>query len=291
MSRQQVNPQSRYQLALSFLLSISINVWAELPILRVASTGNVFPPIPPYSWYDSCKAHPDGAAVHLLQMMANDLGYELQWVRPQIPDDTEDYQDWPTLIYDYLVAGKADISMASEFDPALFASTDKAIMKLRQSIITRKGKPAPEDLSDLQALQGVMSPFFARRLLEMTPQYQLNIRTSTNTLEALQQVIEGKADYSVLNYYLAKSLTYNLEGKRKHNSSDLHYTHLKSLDQPVFLIMPQSHPNKGLLKQFDRQLNEYTRKSMNLNMEQIFVKRWFRRQHCVIPKASATISS
>ncbi len=260
------------------VVSYSFTVIAsELPVIRISSTGNNLVPYPPYRWYDNCEKTVSGSIAHILGQTMKQLGYQLEWVVPDLKPGDKNYGHWREAFYEQLATNETDIGLFSKLDhPREYVSTQYPVLWVRQSILTAADGPTPKSLDDLRdGPKGILSPMFGRTLAPVLEQYSLDYSFTDSPEDALRALKNGEADYTVFNHYAGKVLVHKLG-----LGSDIVFTDIKLFEQPLYLMMNKQHPQTDLLKQIDALNADPTYQDLKNRIHQIFIRKWFQTTDC-----------
>lgn len=265
-------------LSLVFATFCCTAIAAKLPVIRISSSGNNLVSYPPYRWYDSCENTVTGSIAHILTHTMKQLGYQLEWVVPDLRPGDKNYGHWREAFYEQLATNETDIGLFSKLDhPQQFVSTQHPVIWVRQSILTATDGPTPKSLEDLQdGPKGILSPIFSRTLTPVLEQYKLDYTFTDSPEHALLTLKSGEADYTVFNHYAGKVLVHKLG-----LSADIVFTDIKLFEQPLFLIMNKQHPKVELLERIDELNADPKYLDLKTRVHQIFIRKWFQTTDCV----------
>lgn len=203
----------RYQTLLALIL-LAVSIYVESKEIKFSGMAKIN--MPPYLWYDNCTESLTGRVPYMVDTLLKSLPFESRLLDPINPSKA-----LVRNAVEKLQRGEIDMAILipSQKTPGIWYSSTAMLSGTTVLVYRRNMTLNPSNIVDFKGLRGLMVTGFID--INLSPLYRrltsqgLNITPSAEFEESLNVVVDGLADYVVMDRSVASMYLRKLAYKDK----------------------------------------------------------------------------
>lgn len=260
-------------------------LWVSLPLLA-EPTAKVLRynkgainglPVPPYLWYDQCRQQSTGLVPHMVRLLVEDLGYQLDF-KELTTSLEEGYSRRQLRNSRELLAGESDVdiqSMLSQPNQDLLFS-DYSIIRLNSEVVYRKQLGDIQKLKDLAGYNGVISMASKNSAYQQLQQILPRLKLQEKVMNSFDELARGEIDFIIGDHYIAALQIRQLDLK-----DQVGYLRLGKSHAGMAVVLARHGPHAHLMPKINQRLAEYQEQNLVDHLANSYLNAWLSNRECL----------
>lgn len=243
---------------------------------------------PPYTWINRCTGKIEGILPHVVVRALNEAGYTVEFADPIEMNSTA----W-TRTFEQLDNGEIDV-LAGMYSPAPdnMVITSQPLMKQKDTLIKRKADNLFVSDQVFKSKRGLITDTSANGskvgLLKRLQNEGYTVDSTPSVLNAIEDVVAGKADYLITDYYFALSL---LTEKEMINSVEM--VEWSDRARGIHAAVKKGSQWEKIIPVMDNRFAMYQQSGLTEHLSQNYLLNWLKSKECssLLPQGQGKLSN
>ena len=243
---------------------------------------------PPYTWVNHCTGKIEGILPHVVVRALNEAGYTVEFAEPIQMNSTA----W-TRTFEQLDKGEIDV-LAGMYSPAPenMVITNQPLMKQKDTLIKRKADNLFVSDQVFKSKRGLITDTSTNGskvgLLKRLQQEGYTVDSTPSVLNAIEDVLDGKADYLITDYYFALSL---LTEKEMINSVEM--VEWSDRARGIHAAVKKGSEWEKIIPILDNRFAMYQQSGLTEHLSQNYLLNWLKSKECssLLPQGQGKLSN